>query len=107
MGPEEHRETEKKEPGEGQGPRFSQPLPAPGRRWWGGSGGFSDPRADLRCSFVSSHHYLKAYPAKPFLVFIHTDSHQNLGSDSILISQLGMGSEQLTKRRNLDPGLPA
>lgn len=48
----------------------------------GGSGGYRS-RADLRCSFAFYSSLFKGLPCtKPFLVFIHTDSHQNLGSDS-------------------------
>ena len=48
----------------------------------GGGGGGVDPKLiSLAPSFLF-HHYLNAYPAPNLsLVFIHTDPHQNLGSD--------------------------
>ena len=65
MGPEGHRETEKKEPREGQGPRFSQPLSSLGG---GGVGvGGCRARADLTCSFISLSSLFKCLPCtKPF-----------------------------------------
>lgn len=45
--------------------------------------GAIDPELISLAPLFHSHHYLKAYPAPNLsLVFIHTDPHQNLGSDS-------------------------
>lgn len=90
MGPEEHRETEKKEPGEGQGPRFSQPLSPWEVVGWGG--GAIDPELISGASSLSLSSLFKGLPCTkpfPFLVFIHTDSHQTWEVTVILISQLG------------------